>query len=545
MNLMDYFSAIRRRWVVVVAAVMVALVAGFAITSTVKPKPARPSAYTARTLLLNLSASIPNGAPTSALGAFIAASLTETGEIPRRVDEALNYEGTPIQLARKIDATVERDTGLLNITATADTPGEAEKIADTFATELLDYLENLSVETRNAILDPMVREIKELEETVADLDEQILGATGPRLSELSEQRDEAAQRMNSLEQQVEQLANTAGTNGSGYFIIQEAIAQPIEDQGLKAPGSSFSRLLIAGILGLLAGLALALVVERYDPRIQTRQEAEEHFGLPVIAQVPALPMRRRGSLSPAVFGRDSQFADAFRLLSAAVVTGPSRLLGDGWNKSSAATGRTIKTVLVTSPSMSEGKSTVVANLAAAFGELGKSVIILSCDLHRPRLHEMFDVENHDGLSEALASRENGPILDGYVTDTHVQNVRLVVSGSEADRPTQLLSSARMKAAIKEASRRADIVLLDSPPIFVAGEAGMLASEVDAVLVVAYSGKTKIEPAVRSTEYLQRLAAPAVGVVLNGERDSALPQSYYKEAEPTILSRLQSSMRRGA
>jgi capsular exopolysaccharide synthesis family protein len=543
MNLMEYFSAIRRRWVVIVAAVVVALVAGFAITSTIKPKPARPSAYSARTLLLNLSASIPSGAPTSALGAFIAASLTETGEIPRKVDEALDYEGTPVQLARKIDAMVEGDTGLLNITATAETAGEAVTIADAFATELLDYLETLSAETRQAILDPMVREIEQLEKDIAELDEQLLAAIGPRELELQEQRDEATQRLNSLEGQREQLINSSGTNGSGYFVIQEAIAQPVEDQGLKAPGSNLSRLLIAAVLGLLAGLALALVVERYDPRIQTRQEAEEHFGLPVIAQVPSVPMRRRGNLSPTAFGKDSQFADAFRLLSAAVVTGPSRLLGEGWSKSPTQTGRTIKTVLVTSPSMSEGKSTIVANLAAAFGELGKSVIILSCDLHRPRLHEIFDVENKGGLSEALASDENGPILDGYITDTRVQNVRLVVSGSAADRPAQLLNSARMKAAIKEASRRADIVLLDTPPIFVAGEAGMLASEVDAVLVTAFSGKTKIEPAQRSTEYLRRLAAPAVGIVLNGERDSALPQSYYNEAEPTILGRLQASMRR--
>jgi capsular exopolysaccharide synthesis family protein len=543
MNLMEYFSAIRRRWVVIVAAVVVALVAGFAITSTIKPKPARPSAYSARTLLLNLSASIPSGAPTSALGAFIAASLTETGEIPRKVDEALDYEGTPVQLARKIDAMVEGDTGLLNITATAETAGEAVTIADAFATELLDYLETLSAETRQAILDPMVREIEQLEKDIAELDEQLLAAIGPRELELQEQRDEATQRLNSLEGQREQLINSSGTNGSGYFVIQEAIAQPVEDQGLKAPGSNLSRLLIAAVLGLLAGLALALVVERYDPRIQTRQEAEEHFGLPVIAQVPSVPMRRRGNLSPTAFGKDSQFADAFRLLSAAVVTGPSRLLGEGWSKSPTQTGRTIKTVLVTSPSMSEGKSTIVANLAAAFGELGKSVIILSCDLHRPRLHEIFDVENKGGLSEALASDENGPILDGYITDTRVQNVRLVVSGSAADRPAQLLNSARMKAAIKEASRRADIVLLDTPPIFVAGEAGMLASEVDAVLVTAFSGKTKIEPAKRSTEYLRRLAAPAVGIVLNGERDSALPQSYYNEAEPTILGSLQASMRR--
>ena len=543
MNLMDYFSAIRRRWVVIVASVLVALVAGFAITSTVKPKPDRPTAYTARTLLLNLSASIPSGAPTSALGAFIAASLTEVGEIPQRVDDKLKYDGTPVELARKIDATVESDTGLLNITATASTAKEAKTIADAFAAELLDYLENLSVETRNAILDPMVRQIDQLEKDIAELDGQLVSAIGPRELELQGQRDEAARHLNSLEGQREQLINSSGTNGSGYFVIQEALAQPVEDPGLKAPGSNFSRLLIAAVLGLLAGLALALVVERYDPRIQTRQEAEEHFGLPVIAQVPSLPLRRRGNLSPMAFGKDSQFADAFRLLSAAVLTGPSRLLGEGWNKASTQTGRTIKTVLVTSPSMSEGKSTIVANLAAAFGELGKTVVILSCDLHRPRLHEIFEVDNKDGLSEALTSHENGPILDGYIAGTRVHNVQLVVSGTEADRPAQLLSSARMKAAIKEASRRADIVLLDTPPIFVAGEAGMLASEVDAVLVAAFSGKTKLEPAQRSTEYLKRLAAPAVGIVLNGERDSALPQSYYKEAEPTILSRLQSSMRR--
>ena len=167
---------------------------------------------------------------------------------------------------------------------------------------------------------------------------------------------------------------------------------------------------------------------------------------------------------------------------------------------------------------------MAANLAVTFAELGKKVLILSCDFHRPRVHQLFGVPNDYGLSEAL--RTNGSkALDGRTRFTAVKEISLVPSGSRPPRPAELLSSPRMQQILEEAKEQADLVLLDTSPILTAGDTTFLFPEVDAVIMVTRAGKTSSQIAERSSELLKRLGAPVVGVVLNGSRESPMPRKY--------------------
>jgi capsular exopolysaccharide synthesis family protein len=182
-----------------------------------------------------------------------------------------------------------------------------------------------------------------------------------------------------------------------------------------------------------------------------------------------------------------------------------------------------RVILVTSGGPQEGRSSVVANLAAAFSQVGRRVLILSCDFRHPSLHEMFGVQNGTGLSDVLRRRWNGqPILREHVRQTKLPGVSLVPSGSIPPRPSSLLTTPTMRNVLAEARREANVVLLDTPPMLLASDAAHLVEEVDTVLVVARAGKTTAEQAERVRDLLGRLGAPAAGVALNEARDLPLP-----------------------
>jgi len=157
----------------------------------------------------------------------------------------------------------------------------------------------------------------------------------------------------------------------------------------------------------------------------------------------------------------------------------------------------------------------VANLAAAFSQVGQRVLILSCDFRHPSLHDVFGFQNGSGLSDALRRRWNGQsILETQVRQTALPGVSLVPSGSVPPRPSTLLTAPSMGKALEEARKLADVVLIDTPPMLQASDAAHLMGDVDSVLVVARAGKTTAEQAERVQALLGRLGAPVVGLALN-------------------------------
>jgi succinoglycan biosynthesis transport protein ExoP len=169
---------------------------------------------------------------------------------------------------------------------------------------------------------------------------------------------------------------------------------------------------------------------------------------------------------------------------------------------------------VTCAEPGEGKSTVVANLAAAFAEMGHKVLTISCDFRRPKIHEFLGVANVPGLSDAIRNSNGQPILrDNVLKSSFHEFVGVVPSGSAPDKPGELLSSDGMRRALEEARQLADVVLIDSSPLLSAGDAVLLLEDVDAVLVVARAGQTHTGQASQTAGLLARLRAPVRGVVL--------------------------------
>jgi capsular exopolysaccharide synthesis family protein len=184
----------------------------------------------------------------------------------------------------------------------------------------------------------------------------------------------------------------------------------------------------------------------------------------------------------------------------------------------------IKTMLVTSASPEEGKSTVLANLAVTTAQTGRKVILVDCDLRRPTLHYIFNLKNDVGLTTMVvddAAMESPPLQD-----TGVEGLQLVSSGPLPPNPSELLGSRRMEDIIADLLERADVVLFDAPPVVAVTDAAVLATKVDGVLLVVNAGGTKRDYARTAKARLEKVNANLLGAVLNNVRFDVSLHRYY-------------------
>jgi non-specific protein-tyrosine kinase len=188
----------------------------------------------------------------------------------------------------------------------------------------------------------------------------------------------------------------------------------------------------------------------------------------------------------------------------------------------------IRAMVVTSAAPEEGKSTTLANLAVTIAQAGKKVILVDCDLRRPSLHQIFNARNTPGFTDMM--RDDALMAKPPLQETEVPNLRLLASGTIPPNPSELLASRRMSEVIAALQQQADLVLFDAPPIIAVTDAAVLASKVDAVLLVVSAGKTKREHAKKATALLEKVNAHLIGTVLNNVKGEASLYQYYSSEE---------------
>jgi capsular exopolysaccharide synthesis family protein len=552
MEPIQYLKAIRGRWLIVVLLIAVGLSAAW-LMRDVGAKTAeeeKREEYTASAVLLSSQSSrSPGFGNLKTLSA-----LARLDEILRRVAVRIGYNGNPQDLKEKIQVTDDANAGFLTFTASGSNRGETEILANGFAKSMIRFVfekqtKDLSEEIKNN-----EQKLADVRKEVDELNDQLAGASEEQTRKLRPLLDQKLREQGALDAELSRLKNSSDQLAR-IELIQPAVAKETATGGPTIPNDISTRLIIGGAAGLLLGLLIALLFEKVNTRIRNSESAERHFQAPVLARIPRISSRQRKRAPVAVVSAPSSgAADAFRVLAASIMRWPPlaaelaaegatiRLAEDG-GRSLRASEMTTKTmtrpmtgyensprpkraVLITSSDRSEGKSTVVANLAGAFSELGKNTVVLSCDLRRPEVHTLLEVENSPGLVDGLRNNDL-PVLNGRVLQSplNASKIKVVPSGPPPQNPAELLNSDRMRRAIDEACRRADVVLIDTPPILSAMDVAAMISEVDAVLVVARSGKTTTKVAAATSETLNSLAAPFLGVVLNYSSDIVRGKSY--------------------
>lgn len=185
--------------------------------------------------------------------------------------------------------------------------------------------------------------------------------------------------------------------------------------------------------------------------------------------------------------------------------------------------RSIQTLLVTSASPEDGKSTTLANLAVTFAETGRTAIAVDCDLRRPSLHRLFGLPNEAGLTTVIREEKT---LNDVVLSTDVPHLRVLPSGPLPPNPSELLGSQRMERVVDSLRGAADVVLFDSPPTISVTDAAVLGAKMDGVLLVVSVGKTKRDHVTRAKQLLERVNAKVLGVVLNNVKFDGSLYRYY-------------------
>ncbi|CAH0346447.1 CpsD/CapB family tyrosine-protein kinase [Bacillus sp. CECT 9360] len=183
----------------------------------------------------------------------------------------------------------------------------------------------------------------------------------------------------------------------------------------------------------------------------------------------------------------------------------------------------IRTILVTSPGPSEGKSTTVANLAVVFAQQGKKVLLVDADLRKPTVHYTFNLTNTFGLTNVLAKQYN--LIDAVV-QTNEEKLFVLPSGPIPPNPAELLGSKAMDDLIENILQEFDIVLFDSPPILAVTDAQVLTNRCDGTILVVSSGKTEIEQAAKAKESLLSANGNILGAILNNKKVKKDQYYYY-------------------
>jgi capsular exopolysaccharide synthesis family protein len=193
----------------------------------------------------------------------------------------------------------------------------------------------------------------------------------------------------------------------------------------------------------------------------------------------------------------SQVAEQFRVLRA--------------NIRFSFAGDEIKTIVVTSCSPNEGKSTVISNLAIAMAKSGKSVVILDCDLRKPRIHKIFSLSNMEGLTNVLV---NDKTIDEIITNTSIPDLYVIPSGPMPPNSSELLSSENIKEILDELTEKFDAVLIDTPPVLYISDAQIMAALSQGTIIVTSYGKTDRYQLLNAKEKIQKAGGKILGVVIN-------------------------------
>lgn len=182
-----------------------------------------------------------------------------------------------------------------------------------------------------------------------------------------------------------------------------------------------------------------------------------------------------------------------------------------------------KTILVTSSDKNEGKTTTVSNLAVSFANLNKKVLLIDCDLRNASIHKMFKINNIYGLTDILAKDR---AVDKCIQETELENLYVLTAGAIPPNPAEILSSEKMKNLIEDLKNIYDYIFIDTPPIGLVTDAGVLSSFIDGVVLVVKSESIEKKYLEETKKKLDAVDARILGAILNSYKSEQKDYNYY-------------------
>jgi polysaccharide biosynthesis transport protein len=512
MQLRDYVAVLRRRRFSIFA-ITVLVVATAVVLSLVQT----PVYQAATRLLLRPNASIFD-APAQQRSVDPVLVQTETQllrseQVRSRVTEAL---GRP---APKVTVDPVGQTPVVDVKAESRFPQVAAQVSNAYATAYIEFSRQQADQALAEAAKEVQARIATLQEDVRQLDAQLAalpscsGPNPPRECDqrqrLNQDRDAVLSQIVPLKQRLNEVqVGTSPSSGPQVLARAAVPTSPIRPNPLR-------NALLGLAVGLVLGICLAFTFEHFDDAVRTKEDLERAgAGLPVIGMIPSVTNWKKRAETQVVSQTDpmSAAAEAYRSLRTAVKF--------------MSLDRSVHVLQVTSPNVSEGKSTTVSNLAVALARAGEKVVVVCCDLRRPRLHHFFGLPNDVGFTSVILGMS--PLGAALQAVPGEPGLRLLASGQLPPNPSELLASSRAEQVFSALKQNSSVVLIDCPPVIPVTDAAVLSSRVDGTLLVATVNGTARTEVTRSVELLRQVGAPLLGIVLNGTTTDG-PYAYQYQA----------------
>ena len=337
------------------------------------------------------------------------------------------------------------------------------------------------------------------------------------MAEFSQRLETNKQYLNTLLQKQREVQIAQGDAGSEVNIenYSRVPRAPVGPARLR-------NVMIAFVLSLVAGIGLAFLLDFLDDTVKSLDDVDRYIHLPALAMIPAgghraprmkgLPQANPGPTESTALAMvndvKSPIAESYRHLRTSLLL--------------SSAGQPPKTILVTSSQPSEGKTTTAINTAFMLAQTGVEVLIIDCDLRRPRLHTQFEVPNSKGLTTWLSGeRDLDNLLQSY---PKTPNLKILTSGPAPPNPAELLGSEEMRRLLGLLSERFAHIIIDSPPAISFTDASILSTMVDGVMLVVHGGRSSRAVVRRAKQQLLDVGAHIFGVVLNNVKVES--QDYY-------------------
>jgi len=267
-------------------------------------------------------------------------------------------------------------------------------------------------------------------------------------------------------------------------------------------------ILLGLVLGLFGGIGCAFFIEYLDNTVKSSEEVERRFRVPVLGIVGQVDEKNKNIETIIIEDPRSPTAECYKSIrSSLMLSSPEH---------------PPKSLLITSVEPQEGKTSTSLNIARTLAQTGNKVLLLDCDMRKPRLHSILGISNRVGLSSFLSGNTDKEI----VAKLEENNLTVIPSGPIPPNPSELLGSERMANLLQGLAKKFDYIILDTPPVMSVTDSQVLSHLVAGVVMVTRAGKTNYEMLGKGLKMLQSIHAPLLGIVINGMSKKVSGDYYY-------------------